>query len=112
VICAWWGRSAEPPPGWAVCDGTRGMPDLRGRFLLACDSDTEPGAIGGSKSHTHGTQGLVHSHYLAAGDDIAPGSGGFSCGTDPNPPPRSVTPAAHMPPFFALAFIMWIGGED
>lgn len=34
VILAWSGSISSIPSGWALCDGTNGRPDLRGRFIL------------------------------------------------------------------------------
>lgn len=34
VILAWSGSIDTIPTGWALCDGTNGRPDLRGRFIL------------------------------------------------------------------------------
>ena len=34
MLVAWSGTQAEVPKGWALCDGTNGTPDLRGRFVL------------------------------------------------------------------------------
>jgi len=34
VILAWSGSINSIPPGWALCDGSGGNPDLRGRFIL------------------------------------------------------------------------------
>ena len=33
-----WYASAPPPPGWALCDGQQGTPDLRGRFLMGAET--------------------------------------------------------------------------
>jgi microcystin-dependent protein len=35
AILMWSGAVNEIPPGWALCDGQNGTPDLRGRFVLA-----------------------------------------------------------------------------
>lgn len=34
MIVMWSGEVDELPPGWALCDGQGGRPDLRGRFVL------------------------------------------------------------------------------
>jgi microcystin-dependent protein len=64
--------TTEPPSGWAICDGTNGTPDLRGRFLVGSnpngsktDSYTvrEVGQSGGSETHTLTTSEIPgHSH--------------------------------------------------
>tara|TARA_B100000427_G_scaffold230707_1_gene193861 strand:+ start:12345 stop:17285 length:4941 start_codon:yes stop_codon:yes gene_type:complete len=49
-------NSGSAPSGWAVCDGSNGTPDLRGRFIVAA---------GGSYSGTGGSADAVvvsHSH--------------------------------------------------
>jgi microcystin-dependent protein len=54
AILMWSGET--PPVGWALCDGTNGTPDLRGRFIVGYDpSDPDynaTGLTGGEKSHT------------------------------------------------------------
>lgn len=33
VVVTWPGLSVDIPRGWAICDGTNGTPDIRGRFI-------------------------------------------------------------------------------
>ncbi|MFN0048493.1 MAG: hypothetical protein ACKVOU_05165 [Cytophagales bacterium] len=33
-IIMWSGSASNIPPGWAICDGSSGTPDLKGRFVL------------------------------------------------------------------------------
>lgn len=49
-IMIWTGSIA--PRGWAICDGTRGTPDLRGKFILSIGSGRVSGDIGGAETHT------------------------------------------------------------
>jgi microcystin-dependent protein len=37
VIVMWSGPSTAVPAGWALCDGTNGTPNLRGRFVVGVD---------------------------------------------------------------------------
>ena len=53
------------PSGWAICDGTKGTPDLRGRFVLMAQ-DTIPtiNAPTGSSVHAIGQTGGEEKHVL------------------------------------------------
>lgn len=44
---------AGAPNGWAICDGTAGTPDLRGKFIVGAQSNTNLGASFGATNHTH-----------------------------------------------------------
>jgi hypothetical protein len=62
VIVMWGGLVANIPAGWALCDGQGGRPDLRARFIKGASG--EPGATGGSATHTHAahTEVINHTH--------------------------------------------------
>ncbi len=78
IIVIWNGLSTSVPEGWALCDGTQGTPDLRGKFLLGVTPTGNipevfrtPGQSGGSTkisvgqlpAHTHRhTDILVQEH--------------------------------------------------
>lgn len=70
VIVAYNGGST-PPTGWAVCDGSNGTPDLRGKFVLAASASRAAGSSGGAESVTLSDQqsGLqAHSHTINPAD--------------------------------------------
>lgn len=50
AIIMWSGTVA--PTGWALCDGTSGRPDLRGRFIIGGGGSYSVGNSGGSESVT------------------------------------------------------------
>lgn len=66
-----WNTDKEIPDNYAICDGTRGTPDLRGRFIVGAGEEYKLGDSGGSKStaltadnlpaHLHG----VNDYYYA-----------------------------------------------
>lgn len=50
-IIPWYGDKANIPDGFALCDGTKGTPDLRDRFLVGAGSSYSLGAKGGEAMH-------------------------------------------------------------
>jgi len=65
----WSGSIASIPTGWALCDGTNGTPDLRGKFIAGYNStDTNYDSIGetgGSNYFTLTTNQLpTHNHLF------------------------------------------------
>ena len=72
TILPWYGKSSDIPDGFALCDGTKGTPDLRNRFLVGAGSNYALGEMGGEDQVTlTGTQIGNHYHYWA---DLKSGS--------------------------------------
>jgi hypothetical protein len=73
MITLWSGNSANIPPGWTLCDGKDGAPDLRDRFVLGAGGDYggDGHARDGTFEHTHGV--MVHGHALST-DQLPPHS--------------------------------------
>ena len=66
TILPWYGKSSDIPDGFALCDGTKGTPDLRNRFLVGAGSNYSLGDTGGEDRVTlTGTQIGNHYHYVA-----------------------------------------------
>jgi microcystin-dependent protein len=65
-IILWCGLASQVPDGWKICDGTNGLPDLRGMFLMGAESDIEVLSTGGYSQHCHdnGAVSVIgdHSH--------------------------------------------------
>jgi len=66
LISMWSGPINTIPPGWALCDGGNGTPDLRNRFILSVQSSVEnPGATGGTHDQTLTVANLpAHDHAI------------------------------------------------
>lgn len=124
-IIAWYPptNAKTPPPGWAICDGTQGTPDLRGRFILSAGQGSGlttrvPGSIGGEENHILTINEMPsHSHTVRAGNNnsysncwcscICSGRNGLS--SDDNRGTSAVggsAPHNNMPPFYVLTYIM------
>ena len=66
VIVLWSGANSVVPPGWGLCDGTQGTPDLRDRFVVGarvdvigvakCSLTGSPTQSGGSSHDQQGKQ--------------------------------------------------------
>ena len=87
-IVMWSGTSGNIPVGWVLCDGSNATPDLRDRFIVGAGSTYTAGSVGGSVSHTHPRT------YVGSGGSIYNGS------------MSDFGPASHLPPYYALCFIM------
>jgi hypothetical protein len=131
VINAWMytnenivGNVVIPPPTWALCDGSNGTPDLRGRFILGGGqgvglTNRLVNTSGGVETVTlTDAQMPYHNHgYNDQGQSSATCSlhhgGGNGCavtgvgdtwrGTDHR---GGNQPHENMPPFYVLAYIM------
>ena len=63
VILPWYAKSGPMPAGWAVCDGSNGTPDLRGRFLRGVSDMADVGRSGGRNTATLPQDGRKGSDY-------------------------------------------------
>lgn len=142
VIKIFWGAIVDIKPGWQLCDGTNGTPDLRDKFIVGAGGTYLVNATGGAVQHDHGaaTQGHAlteaempaHKHAngitdsgVAAdmfpyGQTASPGTpdsvnndsadgtiqGWTSTVGDGGAHTHPITAANHLPPYFALAYIM------
>ena len=92
VITLWYGAVNAVPPGWALCNGANGTPDLRDRFVIGAGGTLGPYALvgqhghsfptspAGAHSHTTSTEGS-HSHSGATDGAGAHTHGGFTGNT-------------------------------
>lgn len=110
-IIEWSGAVTDIWPGWALCDGSNGTPDLRDRFVVGAGGGYAVGATGGEATHTLTISEIpAHSHSYSAitgdGGSIAGGSSVY--GSYLRSTGSAGGGAAHenRPPFYALAYIM------
>jgi prepilin-type N-terminal cleavage/methylation domain-containing protein len=104
AIIMWSGTLSSMPTGWQLCDGTNGTPDLRGRFVMGVSSGENPGATGGSTTHTHTATASSSTSQIWIDDN----SGGTDYWGAPASHSHSITvnAALHLPPYYKLAYIM------
>ena len=105
IITIWSGAIIDIPAGWTLCDGNNGTPDLRDRFLLGAGDTFAPDDAAGNPTHTHTGTTDGHRHDLLTDATIATGSG-FARATTLNTDDFTTDPANHLPPYYALAYIM------
>lgn len=64
AILIWAGQKADIPPGWALCDGTRGTPDLSGRFLMATQYDDGDTGRPSGRLKVGQVSGTIYNHEM------------------------------------------------
>lgn len=108
VVVAFAGAISNIPAGWYLCDGTHATPDLRDKFIVATGPIFSVGSEGGASPHSHDFTSDGHQHLVESGTDILMGPNIYGQshtsvfqGTTDN--------AANMPPYYALAYIMYRG---
>jgi microcystin-dependent protein len=93
AIVMWSGTVASIPQGWVLCDGQNGTPDLRDRFIRGAAAGQNPGATGGSLTHTHAdhaththtyTQVPNHVHVQSVNSAATGGLSGYTADTSTN----------------------------
>lgn len=87
---------ASLPVGWAVCDGTKGTPDLRGVFLRGARGGRPVGSTGGaSPSSEYLVGGIVNDRADRTGTGFK-ADGTLVGGTATVP----------VPPYYSVVYIM------
>lgn len=113
VIAIWAGSLDAIPPGWLLCDGNNGTPDLRGRFLVGAGSSYAVDDTGGEDEHTLTSNELPsHNHgyelnvTLAGSSTGQPDAGWYQTASDNTTDTGGGQAHENRPPYLALAFIM------
>ena len=79
-IIMWSGAASAIPQGWALCDGTKGTPNLQDRFIVGAGSGYAVGATGGAASidlnHHHAVP--AHQHAISSQSLTANSAGSHS----------------------------------
>jgi len=103
---AFW-KSLTPPPGWALCDGTNGTPDLRKYFLYIVTSNagSKTGDNTISVQITIGANSWDHSHDDEWKTSMATSSGQHKSASFTHSH-NVQTVLSFVPPYLALAIIM------
>lgn len=86
------------PPGWALCDGNNGTPNLINTFLRGVNDHTQIGQRGGTETHNH----VVTKHRDRPDGNYPMGEGDRCYFTD-------TTTVNHLPPYVNVFYIMKIG---
>lgn len=113
------GATTAIPVGWALCDGTGGLPDLRDKFIVGAGNTYAVGGTGGATSNTPtftGTALGVHAHtqnpttgVFTAGALVAVTDVGSISPESAGTPAGTISAVPTLPPYYALCFIAYIG---
>ena len=103
LIAIWHGTIANIPTGWLICDGNNSTPNLLQKFLQGvATAGTDPGATGGSTTHTHTT----HSAHVDVSGPVSDNIQTAGATPDITPTHAAHNSPSHEPTFYDVAFIM------
>ena len=117
------GSVGNIPDGWQLCDGTNGTPNLKGQFVVGYDPDDSDYNVmskpGGMKKQTLITSNMpalkfIYSKIVQTGkvvlqyDSVGDKEGASYQNADTNTIGTS-TPFDIRPPYYTLAYIIYIG---
>jgi len=114
MIVMWSGSVATIPQGWGLCDGTRGTPDLRDKFVVGARQDDTvaktnvTGSLtqtGGAASHAHTGTTDSASDQLTSASQVAAGAD-YGNVIEGHQHTFTTDSASGLPPYYALAFVM------
>lgn len=81
IIAFWYGSRESCPAGWAICDGTNGMPNISDKYIIGASTTLAPYALVGAHTrtlttsaepnHDHGGSLPAGSHTHTATTDAA-----------------------------------------
>lgn len=108
VITSYSGGVGNIPPGWHLCDGSAGTPDLRDKFIVGAGSSFAVDAEGGSVNHSHDFTSYGHTHSLKSGAVLSAPPEFYSEFSESVLTGTSDIDSS-LPPYYALAYIMYLG---
>lgn len=122
AILIWSGSSGNIPPGWKLCDGSNGTPNLSGKFVVQISSEPEfnlIGKTGGAKTRTILRANLpnvklkyTNTHQGSPDNGWGGYDGGGSKFTNSNWETDALGEGKEMeilPPYYTLCYIMFVG---
>lgn len=110
TITLWYSSVGSIPPGWSLCDGNNGTPDLRDKFIQGAGFSVSPGDTGGSTLHDHAI--TPDSPWLPAGTDIVsefPTPADIGTYPDDHKHGGYTAGETSMPRYHSLLYIMYTG---
>jgi hypothetical protein len=104
-------ENVTPPDGWALCDGNNGTPDMRDYFVELGSTDTTFGSFGnGNVTCTSiANSAGAHTHIDTSRCNGCPRAISYHGDTAYAHTHTCNHNAAWLPPYYALAFIMYTG---
>ena len=116
TVLSWYGKLADIPEGFALCDGKNGTPDLRDRFLVGAGKSYKLSDTGGENTHVLTIAEMPkHEHTVYSG---LYGSNIYSISCDGSSyggtlrdkhltqPAGGNHPHENRPPYYALYYII------